>query len=245
MHELQPFNFDSQPIRVVQGDDGEPMFVAADVLAALCLDRKALERLDEDEKGVSSIHTPGGRQSVIVVNEPGLFGLVLGSRKPDAKRFKRWVTHEVLPAIRKTGGYQADAAPAFEVPTTLSGALRLAADQADQIEQQQRQIDQAKPAVEFVEHYVSADSGNKGFRQVAKLLQAKEPALRAFLRDHKIMYQLGGEWMPYQNHIDAGRFVVKTGVAENEHAYNTAKFTPKGVNWIAGLWAQAQLGVAS
>lgn len=131
----------------------------------------------------------------------------------------------------------------FQLPQSMAEALRLAADQAEQIEQQQRAIEQAKPAVEYVERYVSADSGNKGFRQVAKLLKAKEPALRTFLRDRKIMYQLGGEWMPYQNHIDAGRFVVKTGVAENEHAYNTAKFTPKGVNWIAGLWAQAQLEV--
>lgn len=130
----------------------------------------------------------------------------------------------------------------YQIPQTMSEALRLAADQQDQIEEQQRQIEQAKPAVEFVEQYVSADSGNKGFRQVAKLLKAKEPTLRAFLCDQKIMYRLGGEWMPYQNHIDAGRFVVKTGVAENEHAYNTAKFTAKGVNWLAGLWAQHQLG---
>lgn len=132
-----------------------------------------------------------------------------------------------------------------EIPTTLSGALRLAADQAEQIEHQQQLIEQARPAVDYVERYVSADSGDKGFRQVAKLLKAKEPRLREFLESQKIMYRLGGEWMPYQNHVDAGRFVVKTGVAENEHAYNTAKFTPKGVNWIAGLWAQHQLEVAA
>lgn len=128
------------------------------------------------------------------------------------------------------------AKPAFQVPQSMAEALRLAADQAEQIEQQQAVIEQARPSVEFVERYVSADSGNKGFRQVAKLLNAKEPALRAFLCDHKIMYRLGGEWMPYQNHIDSGRFVVKTGVAENEHAFNTAKFTPKGINWLASLW---------
>lgn len=132
----------------------------------------------------------------------------------------------------------------FQLPQTMAEALRLAADQAEQLEQQQREIEKAKPAVEFVGRYVSADSGDKGFRQVAKLLEANERELRAFLRDNRIMYQLGGEWMPYQNHIDAGRFAVKTGVAENDHAYNTAKFTPKGVNWIAGIWAQAQLEAA-
>lgn len=99
------FNFESSNVRVVMGENGEPMFVAADVLSTLSLDRKALERLDDDEKGVNSIHTPGGAQEMTVVNESGLFNLVLGSRKPEAKRFKRWVTHEVLPSIRRTGSY--------------------------------------------------------------------------------------------------------------------------------------------
>ena len=103
--ELIPFDFEGQQVRVVTDALGEPWFVAADVLSTLTLDRKALERLDADEKGVSSIHTLGGDQEMTIVSEPGLYGLVLGSRKPEAKRFKRWVTHEVLPAIRKTGSY--------------------------------------------------------------------------------------------------------------------------------------------
>lgn len=105
MNQIVAFDFESHNVRVVLGQDGEPMFVAADLLSTLNLDRKALERLDEDEKGVSSIHTPGGQQEMNVVTESGLFNLVLGSRKPEAKRFKRWVTHEVLPSIRKTGSY--------------------------------------------------------------------------------------------------------------------------------------------
>ena len=105
MNQIVAFDFESHDVRVVIGQDGEPRFVAADLLSTLSLDRKALERLDDDEKGVSSIHTPGGQQEMTVVNESGLFNLVLGSRKPEAKRFKRWVTHEVLPSIRKTGSY--------------------------------------------------------------------------------------------------------------------------------------------
>ena len=105
MNQIVAFDFESHDVRVVIGQDGEPRFVAADLLSTLNLDRKALERLDDDEKGVSSIHTPGGQQEMTVVNESGLFNLVLGSRKPEAKRFKRWVTHEVLPSIRKTGSY--------------------------------------------------------------------------------------------------------------------------------------------
>lgn len=110
--ELIPFDFEGQSVRVVTDAQGEPWFVAADVLNTLTLDRKALERLDADEKGVSSIHTLGGDQEMTIVNEPGLYGLVLGSRKPEAKRFKRWVTHEVLPAIRKTGSYSMSRTPA-------------------------------------------------------------------------------------------------------------------------------------
>ncbi len=87
--------------------EGEPWFVAADVCRALELDRtwNALQRLDEDEKGTTSISTLGGEQELSIINEPGLYALVLGSRKPEAKAFKRWITHEVVPAIRKHGAY--------------------------------------------------------------------------------------------------------------------------------------------
>ena len=101
------FNFESSNVRVTMGENGEPMFVAADVCQALTIDnhRNVLARLDDDEKGVQSMDTPGGRQELATVNESGLYSLILTSRKPEAKRFKRWVTHEVLPSIRKTGSY--------------------------------------------------------------------------------------------------------------------------------------------
>lgn len=81
--------------------EGEPWFVAADVCRALGIDRTQTRRLDEDEKGVYSAQTPGGQQDMSIVNEPGLYALVLSSRKPEAKAFKCWITHEV---IHKTGG---------------------------------------------------------------------------------------------------------------------------------------------
>ncbi len=137
---------------------------------------------------------------------------------------------------------EAQAAPA--VPRTMSQALRLAAEQAEQIEQQQAALALAAPKAEYVDRYVAAN-GAKGFRQVAKLLGANEHEFRAWLQDEKIMYRLGGEWTAHQCHIDAGRFVVKTGVAHvNDHAFNATKFTPKGVNWIAGLWGQHQARLA-
>ncbi|HOE42100.1 MAG TPA: Bro-N domain-containing protein [Rhodoferax sp.] len=107
MSQIIPFEFESHALRVNLDAAGQPWFVAADVCAALELPEthKAIARLDDDEKGRNSIPTPGGQQEMSVVNESGLYNLVLGSRKPEAKRFKRWITHEVLPSIRKTGSY--------------------------------------------------------------------------------------------------------------------------------------------
>jgi len=96
----------------------------------------------------------------------------------------------------------------------------------------------AAPKVEMVDRYMDA-TGTQTFRQVAKLLQAKEPAFRAFLAARRILYQIGGTWAPYAEHIDAGRFVVKTGSADNGHAFSATRFTPKGVAWVSGLWLDA------
>ena len=115
-------------------------------------------------------------------------------------------------------------------------ALRQLADQLDINVQQQVLIAQQKPAVEFVERYIDS-TGNKGFREVCKLLKVKENEFREFLIDNKIMYRLNGNLTPYGNHMDAGRFEVNAGVSDSEHAYTQAKFTPKGINWVAGLWA--------
>ncbi|MFD1244832.1 BRO-N domain-containing protein [Paralysiella testudinis] len=104
----QTFNFDHLPVRTVNRD-GEIWFVAADVCAALELanPRQVVSRLDDDEKGVLTVDTLGGPQEVVIVSESGLYSLILTSRKEEAKRFKRWVTHDVLPAIRTTGKYEA------------------------------------------------------------------------------------------------------------------------------------------
>jgi phage antirepressor YoqD-like protein len=125
------------------------------------------------------------------------------------------------------------------LPKTFAAALRLAAEQAEQIEQQAAALALASPKVEFVDRYVEA-TGTMGFREVCKLLGAKEPAFRAFLSASEILYKLGGAWVPYSQHIDAGRFVVKTGSADNGHAFSSARFTAKGVEWVSALWRAAK-----
>ncbi|HGH3374007.1 TPA: phage antirepressor KilAC domain-containing protein [Kluyvera cryocrescens] len=124
------------------------------------------------------------------------------------------------------------------VPRSLPEALRLAADLAEQKEQLTIQLAAAAPKVEFVDRYCSAN-GSMSFRQVAKLLNAKETEFRLFLIEHSILYRLGGALTPMASHIAAGRFEVKTGTsASNNHAFSQARFTPKGIRWVGGLWAE-------
>ena len=98
--------YKNSPIRIVE-KGGEPWFVAKDVCDILALGnpRSSIALLDEDERGVHSMDTPSGKQEMGIISEAGLYSLILRSRKPEAKAFKRWVTHEVLPSIRKTGAY--------------------------------------------------------------------------------------------------------------------------------------------
>lgn len=116
MNEIQIFkNSQFGEVRsVVKG--GEPWFVAKDVCACLSISkyRNAISRLDEDEREPFEVDTLGGKQEMTAINEYGLYSLVLSSRKPEAKEFKRWITHEVIPAIRKTGMYMTDNAITIE-----------------------------------------------------------------------------------------------------------------------------------
>lgn len=129
---------------------------------------------------------------------------------------------------------------AVQLPHDYLSALKALTVEVEARQSLQLELQAAKPALEFVDKYVDS-TGLKGFRQVAKLLNIKEPDLRAFLDDNQIMYKLAGEWVPYANHIDAGRFSVKAGTADNGHAFNSAKFTPKGIKWLAGEIAKSKI----
>ena len=129
-----------------------------------------------------------------------------------------------------------------KLPQTYAEALLEAGRLALENEKQAEQLRLAAPKVEFVEKYIDSSTGSLGFRKVAKLLKVNEKAFREFLNKEKIMYKLGGDWVPYQNHIDAGRFEIKAGLAEHEessHAFTQSKFTAKGVEWVAGEYAKS------
>ncbi len=145
-----------------------------------------------------------------------------------------------------------EAAQGLKIPQTMAQALRLAAEQAEQLEKKNEQLKQqaeqlalAAPKVDFVNCFVDA-TGLKGIREVGKLLGVGQKEFVAFLQERGILYRLSGRLTPMQQHLDCGRFEVKTGVADNEHAYMSVKFTAKGVNWIAGEWGKFRvMGIAA
>lgn len=188
----------------------------------------------------------GGTPSkIILITEQGYTMLV----KPFTDDLAWQVQRQVVNGYFRQAGQ-----PSVPTIDSHEGALvalqQLTAKQLALIQENKRtaaQLALAAPKVEFVDQFVRAN-GSKGFRAVCKLLNAKEPAFRLFLVEKKIMYRLGNEWMPYQQHIDAGRFEVKARIAEHadtSHAYNQALFTPKGVNWVAAEWAKHRVALVT
>lgn len=191
MNEIQTFENDQfGTVRAVRGDDGEPMFVAKDVCAALSIAPTAASRLDEDEKGLRLTQTPGGEQNVLLVTEPGFYKLVMRSRKPEAKAFQRWVTHEVLPALRRDGGYMV--ARADETPEELMARALKAADATlarvrDENARLTRRNQVLEPKAAFFDSVMESD-GLISVRAAAKVLKSYdremgERRLRQMLRD--------------------------------------------------------------
>lgn len=125
--------------------------------------------------------------------------------------------------------------------TNPAAAARAWADEVEAKQALEVQLAAAAPALEFVDRFVDS-TGTMGFRQVCKVLRANENAFREFLLDKKIAYRLGGELTPHAEHLNAGRFSVKAGVARhNDHAFNSMRFTTKGVQWVAAEFAKHQL----
>ena len=204
--ELQTFNFNVMPVRVVTMD-GEPWFVATDVALILGYQstKDATRLLDDDEKGGHILPTPGGAQELTVVSESGLYNLILRSRKPEARPFRKWVTGEVLPGIRKTGSYTLAPQPAL--PQSMPEALRQLADSLEAEAKAKAALELAAPKIEAFDALM--DSGTTYLvREAAKLLGIGQNRLYAFMRQQGIMFPHSCE--PYQEHLNAGRFVVKT-----------------------------------
>lgn len=226
--------------------DGEPLFVAKDVCDILGLSnsRKALTRLDEDEKGVTLSDTLGGKQNLSVVNEYGLYNLVLASRKPEAKAFKRWITHEVIPAIRKHGGYLTpdkteellnDPDLIIQLATNLKEE-RAARSQVEQ------QLAVAKPKVLFADAVAASDSTIL-IGDLAKIIKQNGHAVgqqRMFkwLREHGyLIKRMGADYnSPTQKAMELGLFKIKETAITHSDGHvtvsKTVKVTGKGQQYF-------------
>ena len=212
--------------------DGEPWFVAADVCKALELGNPSMtvERLDADEKGISSIDTLGGKQRMAIINEPGLYSVILCSRKPEAKAFKRWITHEVIPAIRKYGGYMTKSLleQVLENPNLIYEFARRMLAEQQKNERLKQKLDRAKPKADYYDAFIHPESCTN-IRATAKELKVPEKMFTAFLIRKRYLYRApSGGLMPYAKAADDGLFFVKDYIAVNGHQGVYTLVTPKG-----------------
>lgn len=249
MNNLQIFkNADFGSIRAVERD-GEPWFVGKDVARALGYSDQAKAiriHVDEEDKGVDEMATPGGTQNVTIINESGLYSLVLSSKLPGAKKFKRWVTSEVLPALRKNGGYiagQENMTDAEIMAKALLVAQRT-------IESKQAVIEEMTPKAVFADA-VSASEGSVLVGELAKMLRQNgvdigEKRLFDWLRNNGYLVRRNGSDrnMPTQRSVDQGLFTIKeTSITHSDGHITiskTTKVTGKGQVYFINKFLKAQ-----
>lgn len=215
--------------------EGEPWFAAKDVCEALGIDKTAASRLDDDEKGLRSTQTLGGEQKVLFVNEPGFYKLVMRSRKPEAKAFQRWVTHEVLPALRRDGAYVA--ADGTEDDATLMARALLAAkrqmDARDaRIAELSAENEAMRPKALFADA-VSASDGTCLVGELAKMMRQNgvkvgQNRLFGWLRRDGYLGTTGGHRnVPTQRAMEQGLFRIKETAVTHSDGHVTISRTPK------------------
>ncbi len=253
MNALETLNFQSNRVRIVDRD-GEPWFVAADVCRILDLDTSVsvngqwrkdkygeLYRsggLDEDEKATHIVSTPGGEQEVLVISEPGFYALVDKSRKPEAKAFKRWVHHEVLPSIRRTGQYTVNPT---QLPTDYLSALKALVVAEEEKAAQAAQLAAQAPKIALYETAMQAENA-LSMGAVAKLLGVGRNTLFAWLRQEKIL-MTGANWnLPFARYVpdyfDVREFVI-THKDGSVQAKTQTMVTQRGMAYIHERWQAA------
>lgn len=212
--------------------DGDPWFVAADVCKALELEKtnRALSRLDDDEKGAHSVSTPGGRQRMSIISESGLYSLILGSRKPEAKAFKRWITHEVIPSIRKHGAYMTDSLlDALEAhPEAVPEYLNRLRSENARNRELNRRLRLALPKAEYYDAFVDpADCTN--IRTTAKELGVPEKQFTRYLEEKKYLFRdKNRKLFPRAVKKSAGLFLVRDFYTERGKLGHYTLITPAG-----------------
>lgn len=238
MNKLQKFTDEEfGEIRTVT-IDGEPYFVGKDVAEALGYAKPTdavRKRVEDEDRGISKMETPSGSQQMTVINESGLYSLILSSKLPSAKEFKHWVTSDVLPSIRKHGAYMTSqtienvlTSPDFiiQLATQLKNEQEARKAAENKVEEQQLQLDKQKPKVEFADH-VSESENLITMEYMAKLandehINVGRNKLFSWLREQKI---LKFDNVPYQNFIDKGYFKVRESTFRRNNKFFTQQTT--------------------
>lgn len=236
--------FHGHPVRVITDEHGEPWFVAADVASILgySITPAMVRRLDEDEKGMRPLHTPGGMQQMTVITESGLYASILGSQVEGARRFKRWVTHELLPEVRRTGSYS--------LPRDYPSALRALAAEAESRAALQAKVEQDAPKVLFADA-VATTSTDVLVSHLAVILKANGVdvgSTRLFewlRRDGYLCSRQGRDWnRPTQKAMDLGLFRVKETAVTHSDGRVTTSVTPAVTGKGQAYFVNRYAGVA-
>lgn len=246
-NEIQRFDFKGAALRTLTDEAGEPWFVAKDVCDILGTDTRDLHKILESDEitNVDSIHiAQNGGKAPLIISEPGLYRLVMKSRKPEAKEFQRWVTHEVLPQIRKTGGY----IPTTDVDddmTILAKAVmigqRTMEEQKRRIAAQESHIKELEPKARFADA-VAASDGTCLIGELAKMLRQNgldigQNRLFEILRQDGYLGKVGSNRnVPTQKAMDLGLFRIKETAVTHSDGHvtinRTAKVTGKGQTYF-------------
>lgn len=236
--------------------DDNPWFVAVDVCRALGIENntwKTLSSLDDDEKGTTISSTPGGNQKVSIINEAGLYSLILRSRKPEAKAFKRWITHEVIPSIRKTGGYVADedlfiqtyfpsvtgAESVYlkQMMVEVKTANQKLAETTQQLTVVTEELSIARPKAEYYDIVMQCPN-LLTTTEIAGDYGLSPQALNQMLHDWGVQYKVNGTWVLYSKYKNKGYAqTVTNAIKHNGYSFATLhlKWTQRGRLFIYEL----------
>lgn len=256
-NEIQQFDFRGASLRTLTDKAGEPWFVAKDVCDILELGNttNALRALDEDEKinfTNCNVAQNGGR-APLIISEPGLYKLIMRSRKPEAKEFQRWVTHEVLPQIRKTGGYiptsETDDDMTILAKAVMIGQRTMEA-QKRKIAEQQTRIVELEPKARFADA-VAASDGTCLVGELAKMLRqngmdiGQNRLFRLLQADGYLGKSGSNRNVPTQRAMDLGLFRIKETTVTHADGHTTVSRTPKVTGkgqryFIDRYWSRAQ-----
>ena len=255
-NEIQQFDFKGASLRTLTDEAGEPWFVLKDCMSILDLGNptETVKMFDEDEFSTAEvIDSIGRRQQAYIISEPGLYRLVMRSRKPEAKEFQRWVTHEVLPAIRKTGGYIPTTA-ADDDMTILAKAVmigqRTMEAQKQKIAEQQTRIVELEPKARFADA-VAASDGTCLVGELAKMLRqngmdiGQNRLFRLLQTDGYLGKSGSNRNVPTQRAMDLGLFRIKETTVTHADGHTTVSRTPKVTGkgqryFIDRYWGRAQ-----